>query len=78
MFPCQPNNMSRIRVNVLYLIWFLNLLFLFNLVLFFKKLRNFAPFQIEIKFNFYVNVIMMFLFKFTFLLNICCFELQLV
>ena len=37
---------------------------------FFFKLNNFVHLETETKFNFYINVIMMFLLKFTFLLNI--------
>jgi len=58
-----------VKVNVLYPIWSLYLLFLFNLVpnlpIFFiiyyfcLKLTNFVPIEDVTKFNFYIKVIMM-------------------
>ena len=63
---CQPNNVPHVKGNVLYSIWSLYSLFLFNFVnLFLKKWSNFVPLQIETKSNFYINVIM-FLLKFIF------------
>jgi len=46
--------------------------------IFFFELSNFVFLQIENKFNFYINVIMMFLLILKFLLNIFCLGLQLV
>jgi len=63
MYICQPNNVPQlhVRVNVLYPILFLYLLFLFNLVpILFKikqfclKLSNFILIKNKIKFNFYI------------------------
>jgi len=58
------------RVNILYLIWFLYLLFLSNLVSNLFKIKHFFSSEIDTKFNFYIKLIMIFLLKFTFLLNI--------
>ena len=54
---CQPNNVSRVNVNVLYSIWSLYLLFLFNLILILFKIDQFCPENVT-KFNFYIKVIM--------------------
>jgi len=55
--------------------------FIFNLIIIFAvifvqfnlnflKLNNFVHLQIDIKFNSYINIVMIFLIKFKFLLNI--------
>jgi len=41
----QPNSVPRVKVNVLYLIWSLYLLFLFNLVPIFVNINQFGPYQ---------------------------------
>jgi len=64
--------MSRVSVSFLYSIWSQYSLIVFNLVLiFFLKFNNFAPLQIETKFNMYI-------LKCIFLLNIFNLELELV
>jgi len=48
--------MSHVRVNVLYSLWYLYLLFLFNLIPILFKLTNFVHVKDETKFNFYIKV----------------------
>jgi len=45
MTTCQPSSVSRVKVNVLCLIWSLYLLFLFNLVSILFKIDKFCPYR---------------------------------
>ena len=67
MFTCQSTSVPHVIINLLYSIWSLYSLVLFNLIPISFKWSNFVPFQIETKFNFNINFIMMFLMKLTLL-----------
>jgi len=45
MSTCQPSSVPRVKVNVLYSIWFLYLLFLFNFVPIFVNINQFDPYR---------------------------------
>jgi len=66
----QVNIMSRIQISFLHSIGSDIYYFVQFFSTFFLKLNNFVSLQIEAKFNFYINVILIFLLKFILLLNI--------
>jgi len=59
MSTCQPSSVPHVKVNDLYSIWSLYLLFLFNLVPLFVNINQFGPIEDVTKFIFYIKVIMM-------------------
>jgi len=67
MSTCQPSSVPHVRVNALYWIWFLYLLFLFNLVLIFVNINQFGPYrrcdQIEFLYQSYNDVNFNILYK---------------